>query len=135
MIDNLPEAIRKLLIDDATVTALIDKAHINQAPQVISDADDPYVLIMEMDVDNMFHKDCDAPQQSKNLIMIDIYHTKLRTLGEVRKAIKAVLHEYSGTVDGFVIQEMWLHDQQMGREEETKKHIYRDEYYARVINN
>lgn len=136
MIDNLPMAVRHLLTQHVPlVTAVggVGRITINHAGQEDSQTTAPYLRIVETEVEDYQHKDMSVGGISKHHIVIDAYHAELRQLVDIRTMVRTVLHDYQGIVGEIAIQDGWVTDQTMGRDDDTNLNIYRDTYCFRVI--
>lgn len=107
----LAKVIYSLLSGDATLTGLVgSKIYPVKAPQKVNV---PFVVFRENTTLPVNAKDGVASKELKQL-QVDTYATSYLTAHEIATAIRSILDNWSGTIGGVTIRQMWFDDQDDG---------------------
>lgn len=130
---NIAPAVYNLLSNDATVSGLVgSKIYPDQIPQQVAY---PAIVHYKTDVNKVAVKT--APTINYRItLQIDIYCDTYGAGETIADAVKAVLDEYSGTVESINIQKAVLNNQaDENFIEEQKTYVTTQNYLFRVVTS
>ncbi len=132
-VQTIEAAIVQKLRATAAITALVASGEIsaNVADQDSEQSSAPYIVVITDDRED--EQSQDGTGISSQSIFTDIYHEGVQDAGDIAVEIRTALQDYSGTHDSIIIQEMWLVNSTMARDNEVDKHVYRLAWQTRIV--